>query len=205
MSAWTLAGGPVFWVLALLGAASVFVFVARLLDLRRAQIDYVDFLRGVENLLAGGKADEALAICDETAAPVACIAGAAIRHRGGSARVLRETVDTAGRAQVARLERRLAMLAIIAQAAPLLGVLGTVLGMARLVVSLNAAPLVVRADLLGAAAQSLTSAAAGLIVAVSVQTMYGMLHVRLDRLVVDLEAAASEILAMLAAKREVAS
>lgn len=205
MSAWTLAGGPVFWVLSLLGAASVFVFVARLLDLRRAQIDYADFLRGVENLLAGGKADEALAICDETAAPVACIAGAAIRHRGGSARVLRESVDTTGRAQVALLERRLAMLAIVAQAAPLLGVLGTVLGMARLVVSLNAAPLVVRADLLGAAAQSLTSAAAGLVVAVSVQTMYGMLHVRLDRLVVDLEAAASEILAMLAAKREVAS
>lgn len=205
MSAWTLAGGPVFWVLVLLGAASVFVFVARLLDLRRAQIDYADFLRGVENLLVSGKADEALAICDETAAPVACIVGAAIRHRGGSARVLREAVDTTGRAQVARLERRLAMLAIVAQAAPLLGVLGTVFGMARLIVSLNAAPLVVRADLLGAAALSLTSAAAGLVVAVSVQTMYGMLHVRLDRLVVDLEAAASEILAMLAAKREVAS
>ncbi len=202
MSVWTLVGGPVFWVLILLGVVSVFVFFTRLLDLRRAQIDYTDFLRGVGNLLEKGNADEALAICDETSAPVARIVGAAIRHRGGSARVLREAVDTTGRAQVARLERRLASLAIIAQAAPLLGLLGTVLGLARLIVTLNSAQLVVRADLLGSAALSLTSAAAGLVVAVSVQTMYGMLHVRLDRLVVDLEAAASEILAMLAVRRE---
>lgn len=201
----TLVGGPVFWVLIVLGVVSVAVFFKRLLDLRRAQIDYQDFLRGVGNLLESGKPEEALVICEETSAPVARIVEAAILHRGGSARVLRETVDTTGRAQVARLERRLALLAIIAQAAPLLGLLGTVLGMTRVIVALNSEALVVRADLLGPAALALTAAAAGLVLAVSVQTMYGMLHVRLDRLVVDLEAAASEILSMLSVRREVVS
>ena len=52
--------------------------------------------------------------------------------------------------------------------------------------------------------QSLTATAAGLVVAISVQVMYGMLHVRLDRLVVELEAAASDILGLLAARREAA-
>jgi len=203
MSVWTLVGGPVFWVLALLGAASVLVFFSRLLDLRRAQIDYRDFIRGVANVLDQNNPEEALAICDETLAPVARVVGAAVRHRESSARVLRETVDTAGRAEVARLERRLALLAIIAQAAPLLGLLGTVLGMTRVLLSLNTESLVTRADLLGGAMQSLTAAAAGLIVAISVQVMYGMLHVRLDRLVVELEAAASEILGILAGHREV--
>ena len=134
MSVWTMLGGPVFWVLTLLGVASVFVFFCRLLDLRRAQIDYQDFIRGVANVLEQGNVDEALAICDETSAPVARVVAIAVRHRDASARVLRETVDTTGRAEVARLERRLALLAIIAQAAPLLGLLGTVLGLAPIVV-----------------------------------------------------------------------
>ena len=200
MSVWTMLGGPVFWVLTLLGVASVFVFFCRLLDLRRAQIDYQDFIRGVANVLEQGNVDEALAICDETSAPVARVVATAIRHRDGSARVLRETVDTTGRAEVARLERRLALLAIIAQAAPLLGLLG----LARVLLALNTTALVARADLLGGAMQSLTATAAGLVVAISVQVMYGMLHVRLDRLVVELEAAASDILGLLAARREAA-
>ena len=204
MSVWTMLGGPVFWVLTLLGVASVFVFFCRLLDLRRAQIDYQDFIRGVANVLEQGNVDEALAICDETSAPVARVVATAIRHRDASARVLRETVDTTGRAEVARLERRLALLAIIAPAAPLLGLLGTVLGLARVLLALNTTALVARADLLGGAMQSLTATAAGLVVAISVQVMYGMLHVRLDRLVVELEAAASDILGLLAARREAA-
>lgn len=205
MSVWTLAGGPVFGILALLGCVSVFVFMSRLLNLRRAQIDYMDFIRGVSNVLARGNADEALALCDDTPAPVARVVAAAIRHRDGSARVLREAVDITGRAEVSRLERRLALLAIIAQSAPLLGLLGTILGMARLAIRFNGSTLVTRGDLLGGALQCLTAAAGGLVVAVVVQVMYGMLHVRLERVVADLEAAASEILALLAARREVSA
>lgn len=205
MSWWTLAGGPVFGLLVFLGCVSVFVFVSRLLNLRRAQIDYSDFIRGVGNVLARGNADEALVLCDETPAPVARVVAAAIRHRDGSARVLREAVDSTGRAEVSRLERRLALLAIIAQSAPLLGLLGTILGMARLAISFNGATLVTRADLLGGALQCLVSAAGGLVVALAVQVMYGMLHVRLERVVADLEAAASEMLALLAPRREAAA
>lgn len=203
MSVWTMMGGSVFWVLALVAIASVFVFFTRLLDLRRAQVDYQDFMRGVANVLKQGNAQEALNICDDTPVPVARVVGTAVRHRAASARVIREAVDAAGRAEVARLERRLALLAIVAQAAPLLGLLGTVLGMTRVLLALNTSELVTRADLLGGAMQSLTAVAAGLVVAISVQVMYGMLHVRLDRLVVDLEAAASDILGILADYREV--
>lgn len=205
MNVWMMLGGPVFWVLALLGIVSVFVFFSRLLDLRRAQIDYQDFIRGVANLLEKGNIDEALAVCEETSAPVARVVVTALRHHTAPARVQRETVDATGRAEVARLERRLALLAIIAQAAPLLGLLGTVLGMTRVLLALNTSALVTRVELLGGAMQSLTAVAAGLVVAISVQVMYGMLHVRLDRLVVELEAAASDILGILTGLREVSA
>ena len=51
MSVWTMLGGPVFWLLIALGAASVLLFFNRLIALRRAQIDYGDFMRGVGNVL----------------------------------------------------------------------------------------------------------------------------------------------------------
>ena len=198
-------GGPVFWLLIALGAASVLLFFNRLIALRRAQIDYGDFMRGVGNVLDQNNPDEALALCDETPAPVARIVAEAVRQRSSSARVLREIVDATGRAEVGRFERRLALLAIIAQSAPLLGLLGTIVGMARVVLAVGGQALVTRADLVGGAMQTLSAAAAGIVVAVSVQVMYGMLRVRLDRLTADLEAAASQILGILAAHREVSA
>ena len=76
--------------------------------------------------------------------------------------------------------------------------------MTRVVLALNTDSLVTRVDLMSGMMQALVSTAAGLVVAVSVQVMYSMLHIRLERLVVDLEAAASEILALLSPHREVA-
>ena len=198
----TISVGPVFWILAGLAVVAVAAYIERLMDLRRAQIDWQDFLKGVVNVLDSGSADEALAICDDTPAPVAQVVAAAIRHRDGSARVLRDAVDSQGRAEVGRLERRLATLAIIGQIAPLLGLLGTVVGFMKTVAAANAAPVVARADLMGGAMEALSSAALGLAVAIPVAVMYGSLRVRLDRTVVELEAAASQITGYISVQKE---
>ena len=58
--------GPIFWILVVLAAAAVFVFFERLFELRRAQIDWQDFLKGVINVLESGNEAEALAICEDT-------------------------------------------------------------------------------------------------------------------------------------------
>ena len=201
MNVWTFAGGPVFWLLAAMGVAAVALFILRLLGLRRAHIDYVDFIHGVGNLLSGGKADEALALCEETAVPVARVVAAAIRRRTDSARALREAIDTSGRVEVGRFSRRFAAIAIIAQTAPLLGLLGTFIGGMHTVNALNASALVERGALLSGLMESMVSAAAGLLVGIPAQVMYGVLRVRFERLIVELEAAASEVLVMLTAQR----
>ena len=173
----TITGGPVFWILLALVASSAFVWLERLVDLRRAQINVQDFLKGVINVLDSGNDEEALAICEDEPAPVAAVVATAIRHANGSARLLRDAVDSEGRAAAGRLDRRLAVLAIVAQIAS-------------------------RADLVGGAMEALVSAALGLAVAIAVTVMYGSLRVRLDRIVVELEAAASQIVGYLATRRE---
>ena len=191
-------GGPVFWVIVLLGIAAVVVFFERLLHLRRAQIDYGDFLKGVCNVLENGNREEAMMICEETPGPVAAVVLTAIRHRQGTLEAIREAVDNTGRAEISRLERRLASLAITCQIAPLLGLLGTLLGVIQVVLAINEqAPVVQNTSLTMGLMQALVSTVAGLLVAIPCHVMYSLLMVRIERIVLDMEASASEIVAYL--------
>lgn len=195
-------GNPVLWLLVALAAVAVCVFFGRLFELRRVQVDWQDFLKGVINVLDAGNDDEALAICEDAGVPVANVVATAIRHRNGSARVLREAVDSQGRAEIGRLDRRLATIAIIGQVAPTLGLLGTVIGFIRTVMVANSQEIVTRAELLNGAMETLVVAAAGLAVAIPAVIMYGSLRVRLDRIVVELEAAASQIIGYISTQKE---
>lgn len=193
-----LQGGPVFWLIGLLGVAAAVVFFERLLHLRRAQIDYGDFLKGVCNVLENGNVDEAMLICEETPGPVAAVVMTAIRHRKGSREAIREAVDNTGRAEISRLERRLASLAITCQLAPLLGLLGTLLGVIQIVQVVNEqAPVVQSVNLTDGLMRALVATVAGLLVAIPCHAMYALLMVRIERIVLDMEASASEIVAYL--------
>lgn len=200
----TITCGPVFWILLVLAVAAVIIFLERLIELRRAHIDWQDFLNGVINVLDRGGEDEALAICEDTAVPVANIVATAIRHRKGAARVLRDAVDSAGRSETGRLDRRLAALSIIGQISPGIGLLGVIYGFMKTVMLVDSSALVSRADLLASAMEALISAAMGLVVAIPVAVMYGMLRTRMDRLVLEFEAAATSILGYIANKESAA-
>ena len=196
----TISGGPVFWILLAMAVAALIVFLERFFELRRAHIDYQDFVKGIVNILSRGNEDEALAMCEDTSVPVSRVVATAIRHRDGSERALREAVDAQGRAEAGYLGRRLATLAIIGNAAPLIGLLGTVIGFVKTMLLVNAEQLVSRADLVGASMEALMSAAMGLAVAIPVYVMFAMLRLRMERLVVEMEAAASQIVGHLTAK-----
>ena len=114
--------------------------------------------------------------------------------------MLREAVDSQGRAEISRLDRRLAALAIIGQISPLIGLLGTIIGFIKTVLLINSQELVARADLLNSSMEALLSAALGLGVAIPVAVMYGVLRVRMERIVVEMEAAASQITGYIATR-----
>ena len=198
----SLLNSPAVWILIVLALFAVVTFFERFFDLRRAQIDYEDFLKGVVNILDRDGKDEALAICEETPSPVASVVATAIRNRRSSARLLREAVDSQGRAEVGRLDRRLAVLAIIAQVAPLLGLLGTIYEFVRTVRLSFASEIVTRTALFDGTISSLGAAAFGIAVAILAHVTYSFLRVRLERIIVDLEASASQIIGYISAQKE---
>lgn len=196
----SLTGGPVFWILLALAVAALVVYFERFFEMRRLQVDWQDFIKGVINVLDSGNEEEALAICDDLSVPVANVVATAIRQRKSPVNVLREAVDAQGRTEIGRLDRRLASLAIIGQVAPLLGLLGTIIGFIKAMMMINGTELVSRADLVGASVEALVSAALGLAIAIPVVVMYGSLKVRMDRFVSELEAAATMIVGYVSAQ-----
>jgi biopolymer transport protein ExbB len=190
--------GIVFWIIILLGLNSFITFLTRMLHLRRAHIDYADFIKGVCNVLDKGNVDEATMICEDTPGPVAAVVLTAIRHRKADSKALREAVDNAGRSEISRMERRQATISIACQIAPLLGLLGTLIGVVKIIQAATAnAPLVQSVDLTNGLLQAFFSTIAGLLVTIPCHAMYAILMVRIERIVIDMEAAASEIVAYL--------
>src|SRR6266511_3391105 len=121
-------GGLMIWVILLASATAVVVFIERVLHYHRAQINSMEFLNGVRNVLKRENVVEAIAICDATPGPVARLVKVAILNREKGRDGVREALEDAGSLEVPRLEEKLNLLATIAQIAPLMGLLGTVLG-----------------------------------------------------------------------------
>jgi biopolymer transport protein ExbB len=191
-------GGPILWIIVACGVVALGVFLERAMHLHRARIRYEDFLKGIFNILKRRNVTEALAICDETPGPVAYIVKTAILHRRDTKEGIRRQIEDASLAEISRMERRLVAVATVAQISPLLGLLGTVIGMVEsLIVMNNQAPLIQSADVMGGLMRALMTTGAGLMVAIPSYAAFNLLVVKIDRIVLDMERAASEILAFL--------
>src|ERR1700677_2577033 len=121
-------GGLMIWLIVATSAVALGVFLERLLQYHRDQINSTEFLNGVRNVLKRDNVVEAIAICDATPGPVARLVKVAILNRERGREAVREALEDAGAWEVPRLEQKLNLLATVAQIAPLLGLLGTVLG-----------------------------------------------------------------------------
>jgi len=186
--------GLVLWLILLASAVAIVVFIERFLHCHRAQINTTEFLNGVRNVLRRENVVEAISICDATPGPVARLVKTAILNRDQGRERIREAIEEAGLVEVPRLEEKLNLLATIAQLAPLLGLLGTVLGFIQVFQEMQDAGLYAHAGQLSHGVwQAMVYAAAGLAVAIPVHAGYNYLVSRVNSIVLDMERAATEI------------
>src|SRR5208283_57540 len=191
-------GGPVIWLILFAAAIALAVFVERVLYCHRSQINSAEFLNGVRTVLKRENVVEAIAICDATPSPVARIVKTAILNRDRGRERVREAVEEAGLTEVPRLEEKLNLLATIAQIAPLLGLLGTIIGFMDIFSQLQEAALYAHLEQLSHGVwESLICAAAGIAVAIPVHAGYNYLVSRINKIVLDMERTAAEIVNIL--------
>ena len=188
-------GGLMIWVIVATSAVALAVFFERLLQYHRDQINSTEFLNGVRNVLKRENVVEALAICDATPGPVPRLVKVAILHRERGREAVREALEDAGAWEVPRLESKLNLLATIAQIAPLMGLLGTVLGFMSAFGQLKAQGVNAHlADLSSGVWKALVCIAAGLAVSIPSYAGYNYLVGRVNMIVLDMEQISSEIL-----------
>jgi len=190
------------WLILALVLIALAVFLEKLFHFHRAQINATDFVNGIRNSLKRGNVIEAIALCDETPGPVAQVVKVGIVNHDRSRDEIREAMQDAGRTEVARLERRLVILATVAQIAPLIGFLGTVFGMIQMFKVIQETQLPSPGQLAGGVWQALYTTAAGLVVAVPTYIAYNYLVSRVQNLVLDMERAANEIVSFLTRRGE---
>ncbi len=183
------------WLLLAVCAVAVAVFLERFLHYHRAQINSTEFLNGVRNVVRRENIVEAISICEATPGPVARLVKTAILNRERGRDGVREALEEAGLVEVPRLEEKLNLLATIAQIAPLLGLLGTVLGFIRLFLMLQSkGSFASLSDLAQGIWEALICTALGLAVAIPCYAAYNFLVSRVNAIVLDMEKAATEIL-----------
>jgi biopolymer transport protein ExbB len=191
-------GGPVIWLILLAAAIAIVVFIERALYCHRSQINSTEFLNGVRTVLKRDNVVEAISICDATPSPVARLVKAAILNRDKGRERVREAVEEAGLTEVPQLEERLNLLATIAQIAPLLGLLGTILGFMDTFQGLQKDGLYAHISgddsLSSGIWHALICAAAGVAVAIPVHAGYNYLVSRINKIVLDMERAAGEVI-----------
>ena len=188
-------GGPVIWLLLACGLFAALVFVDRLVNLHRAQIAADDFLKGVYNILNRDNTVEAAAICEEAPGPVARLALAAVLHHDDTLENIGRAIEDAGLEEIPRMERGLGWLATLARITPLVGLLGTVLGMMEVLLAANRnAPLVQSADLTGGLWAALSATALSLIISILAYAGYNLLVSRVESILLDMERSASALM-----------
>jgi biopolymer transport protein ExbB len=188
-------GGSMMYLLLLVSAVAVAVFVERIFHFHRAQINSAEFLNGVRNVLKRDNVVEAISICDATPGPVARLVKVAVLNRESGRDGVREALEEAGLLEVPRLEEKLNVLATIAQIAPIMGLLGTVLGFMRVFADIEQKGLNAHSTELAAGIwQALVCTAFGLAIAIPSYAGYNYLVSRVNSIVLDMEKASTEIL-----------
>jgi biopolymer transport protein ExbB len=190
-------GGPVIWLILIAAAIAIAVFIERALHCHRAQINSTEFLNGVRNVLKRENVVEAISICDATPGPVARLVKTAILNRDKGRERVREAVEEAGLTEVPLLEEKLNLLATIAQIAPLVGLLGTIIGFMDVFKGLQADGLYAHLSgdhsLADGIWHALICAAGGIAVAIFAHAGYNYLVSRVNKIVLDMERVSGEI------------
>jgi len=187
-------GGWIMWPIMACSIAAAVLFLERVFHLHRAQIKPDDFLNGIYTIVNRGNMAEAVSICDQTPGPVAHMVRNALLHSDEQPEELKQTINKAGLGEIPRLEKNLGGLLTIAQVTPLLGLMGTIVGLIRIFMVMEQnAPLAEIGDLSAGIWQALTTTAVGICVSIPAFAAYNFLLSRVETITLHMEHAAEEI------------
>ena len=191
-------GGWVMIPIFLLSLVMAYIFIERYFVIKKATKEDTNFMNRIKDYIHDGKVDAALALCKSTDSPSARMIEKGISRLGRPLQDISTAIENVGKLEISKLERGFPTLATITGAEPMLGFLGTVIGMVQSFYAMSLAGNNIEVSLLSDGIYTaLITTVAGLIVAIIGYFAYNTLVVRVEKVVFNLEATNTEFMDML--------
>lgn len=191
-------GGWVMIPIILLSFVAAYIFIERYYVIRKATKEDQNFMNRIKDYIHDGKLEAALALCRSTDSPSARMVEKGISRLGRPLQDITTAIENVGKLEISKLEKSFPTLATITGAEPMLGFLGTVIGMVQSFYNMEQAGNNIDVSIMsGGIYTALITTVAGLIVGILGYFAYNTLVVRVERVVFNLEATLTEFMDIL--------
>ncbi len=191
-------GGWIMVVLLLMSLLAIYIFIQRIMVIKRAGKEDEAFMNRIKDYIHDGKVDSALNLCRNTPTPAARMIEKGITRLGRPMSDVLVAIENVGNLEVAKLEKGFPVIATTAASAPMLGFLGTVTGMVRAFFDMANAGANVDVTLLsGGIYEALVTTVGGLVVGIIALFAYNYLVSQVDNVVNKMEARTMEFMDLL--------
>lgn len=200
LSFWELSlkGGWIMIPIIILSVLAVYIFIERYFAIKKASQTDINFMNRIKDYIHDDKIDSALALCQSTYSPVARMIEKGIQRIGRPLNDINAAIETVGNLEISKLEKGLPTLATVSGAAPMIGFLGTVMGMIRAFYDMSNAGNNIDVSLLSNGIYTaMVTTVAGLMVGIVGYLAYNILVAKVEKVVFQLEANTSEFMDLL--------
>ena len=200
ISLWELAmaGGPLMIPLLICSIIAVYIFVERLRTINKANVSSDAFMSKIKELVVKGDINGAKILCSQHDTPVARMIEKGVTRIGSPLKNIEASIENVGKIEVFRLEKNLSVLATIAGAAPMIGFLGTVIGMVSAFIAIAQEEGSVSPKLLADGIYTaMVTTVAGLVVGIVAYLGYNYLVTRVSKVVHRMEYTSIEFIDLL--------
>ena len=191
-------GGYMMIPLYILFVLAIFIFVEKVITIRKASKSPKHLMDQIKILVQGGKINQARMLCQEENSPVANMIAKGLERIGSPLKNIEVSIENVGKIEIYKLEKNLGILATVAGAAPMIGFLGTVAGMIRAFIGVAQEEGMVSPKLLSTGIyEAMITTATGLVVGIVAYLGYNYLVTQVSKLVHRMEYASVEFIDLL--------
>ncbi len=190
-------GGWVMLPLAILAFIGLVIFVERYLTIRKASKDEMNLMMQVKQSIKSAKLDSALAICRNSNTPLGRMLEKGLLRIGRPIKDIEGAIENVGKLEVSKLEKNISILGIIAGIAPMLGFVGTIIGVITIFHEVSVKGIIEIGTISGGLYVKMITSATGLIIGIIAYVLYHILNIMVDRIILKMETDAIEFIDLL--------
>ncbi|MBC7567541.1 MAG: MotA/TolQ/ExbB proton channel family protein [Pedobacter sp.] len=190
-------GGWVMVPLALLAFAGLIIFVERYITIRKASKTESNLMLQIKQYIHDGRLDNAIALCKNNNSPLSRMLEKGLKRIGRPIKDIEAAIENIGKLEVSKLEKNIGILGIIAGIAPMLGFVGTIIGVITIFHDVSIKGAIEIGTISGGLYTKMITSATGLIVGIIAYVLYHILNAMVERIILRMETDSIEFIDLL--------